>query len=91
MKGSVESVVVTNNRSSIHAHHNLLVRFPKLCAYDDIVPGTAKLAFTINITSQNQNATLVYGQHLNKVSLTPFDSKQFILTNGIDTLAYGYP
>lgn len=32
----------------------------------------------------------IYGQHLNKVSLSPFDSKRWIADNGVDTLAYGY-
>ena len=32
----------------------------------------------------------IYGQHLNKVSLSPFDSKRFIQDNVIDALAYGY-
>ena len=32
----------------------------------------------------------IYGQHLNKISLSPFDSKRLILDNGIDTQAYGY-
>ena len=32
----------------------------------------------------------MYGQYLNKVSLSPFDSKRFILDNGIDTTAYGF-
>ena len=31
----------------------------------------------------------IYGQHLNKVSLSPFDSKRWIVENGVDTLAYG--
>ena len=31
----------------------------------------------------------IYGQHLNKVSLSPFDSKRRIAKNGMDTLAYG--
>ena len=31
----------------------------------------------------------IYGQHLNKVSLSLFDSKRWIAKNGIDTLAYG--
>ena len=29
----------------------------------------------------------IYGQHLNKVSLSPFDSKRWIAENGVDTLA----
>ena len=32
----------------------------------------------------------VDGQHLNKVSLSPFDSKCWIAENGVDTLAYGH-
>ena len=32
----------------------------------------------------------IYGQHLNKVSLFPFDSKRWIAENGVDTLAYGH-
>ena len=32
----------------------------------------------------------VYGQHLRKVSLSPFDSKRWIAKNGEDTLAYGH-
>ena len=31
----------------------------------------------------------IYGQHLNKVSLSPFDSKRWIAKNGIDTQGYG--
>ena len=32
----------------------------------------------------------IYGQYLNKVSLSPFDSKRWIAENGVDTLAYGH-
>ena len=32
----------------------------------------------------------IYGQHLNKVSLSPFDSKRWIDANGVDALAYGH-
>ena len=32
----------------------------------------------------------IYGLHLNKVSLSPFDSKRWITKNGVDTLAYGH-
>ena len=31
----------------------------------------------------------IYGQHLNKVSLSPFDSKRWIAEDGVTTLAYG--
>ena len=32
----------------------------------------------------------IYGQHLNKVSLSPFDSKRLLVDNGIDTTTYGF-
>ena len=32
----------------------------------------------------------IYGQHLNKISLSPFDSKRWISENRIGTLAYGH-
>lgn len=32
----------------------------------------------------------IYGQHLNKVLLTTFDSKRRTAENGVDALAYGY-
>ena len=32
----------------------------------------------------------IYGQHLHKVSLSPFDSKRWIAENGVKTLAYGH-
>ena len=32
----------------------------------------------------------IYGMHMNKVSLCPFDSKRWIADDGIYTNAYGY-
>lgn len=32
----------------------------------------------------------INGQHLNKVSLSPFDSKRWITENGVDARAYGH-
>ena len=32
----------------------------------------------------------IYGMRMNKVSLSPLDTKRWILNNGIDTLAYGH-
>ena len=31
-----------------------------------------------------------YGMHVNKVSLSPFDSKRWIFDDGVHTLAYGH-
>ena len=32
----------------------------------------------------------INGQHLNKISLSPFDSKRWIAENGVDTFAYSH-
>ena len=32
----------------------------------------------------------IYGQHLNKISLSPFDSKRWIAEDGVNTLACGH-
>ena len=32
----------------------------------------------------------IYGVHLNKVTLSPFDSKRWIKDDGVHTLAYGH-
>ena len=59
IKGARHSVVITNNPSSIDQNQQLLVRFPNLGSYDVIVPGTARLAFTIILTSTDDNRTVV--------------------------------
>lgn len=58
-KGVRQSVVVTNNPSTIDANQQLLVRFPNLGEHDVIVPGTVRLAFTIALNSTDANATVV--------------------------------
>ena len=58
-KGIRQSIVVTNNPSTIDQNQQLLVRFPNLGAHDVIVPGTARLAFTISLTSTDANRTVV--------------------------------
>ena len=32
----------------------------------------------------------IYGQKLNKLSISPYDSKRWISDNGVDTFAYGH-
>ena len=32
----------------------------------------------------------IYGMHINKISLSPFDSKRWIADDGVNTKAYGY-
>ena len=59
VKGVRQSVVVTNNPSSIDQNQQLLVRFPNLGAHVVVVPGTARLAFTVSLTSTDANRTIV--------------------------------
>ena len=59
VKGVRQSVAVTNNPSTIDQNQQLLVRFPNLGGHDVIVPGTARLAFTISLTSTDANCTVV--------------------------------
>ena len=58
VKGIRQSVVITNNPSTIDQNQQLLVRFPNLSNNDVIVPGTARLAFEIEIKSTDANSTL---------------------------------
>ena len=59
VKGNRQTIVITNNPSTIDANQTLRVNFPNLGKNDVVIPGSAKLAFTISITSDDNNATLV--------------------------------
>ena len=59
VKGERQSVVISNNPSSIDQNQQLLVRFPNLGKDDVIVHGTARLAFTITLNSEDANRTVV--------------------------------
>ena len=58
IKGIRQSVVITNNPSTIDQNQQLLVRFPNLSDNDVIVPRSARLAFTIELTTKDANATV---------------------------------
>ena len=51
VKGIRQSVVITNNPSTIDQNQQLLVRFPNLSNNDVIVPRTVRLAFEIELVS----------------------------------------
>ena len=53
VKGVRQSVVITNNPSTIDQNQPLLVRFPNLGSNDVIAPGTVRLAFMISLNSTN--------------------------------------
>ena len=58
VKGIHQSVVITNNPSTFDQNQQLLVRFPNLSDNDVIVPRSARLAFIIELTNQDTNATV---------------------------------
>lgn len=58
VKGIRQSVVITNNPSTIDQNQQLLVRFPNLSNNDVIVPGTTRLAFEIELNSTDKNSTI---------------------------------
>jgi hypothetical protein len=59
VKGIRQSIVLPNNPSTIDQNHQLLIRFPDLGVHGVIVPGTARLAFTITLISTEANRTVV--------------------------------
>ena len=60
VKGVRQSVVITNNPSTIDQNQQLLVRFPNLSNNDVIVPGTVRLAFEIKINSDSDDNATIY-------------------------------
>ena len=60
VKGVRQTIVVTNNPSTIDQNEILTVRFPNLGKNDVIVPGTVRLTFKIELdSSSDANRTLV--------------------------------
>ena len=60
IKGIRQSVVITNNPSTIDQNQQLLVRFPNLGSEDVVVPGSVRLAFKITLESESDaDRTLV--------------------------------
>ena len=53
-----QSMVITNNPSTIDQNQQLLVRYPNLSDNDVIVPRSARLAFTIELQGKDPNATV---------------------------------
>ena len=56
--------------------------------YKDSVFGEKQLWHGMNILRNDGHE--IYGMHVNKISLSPFDSKRWIAEDGIHTHAYGY-
>ena len=60
VKGIRQSVVITNNPSTIDQNQQLLVRFPNLSNNDVIVAGTVRLAFEIELVSSKDADKTIY-------------------------------
>ena len=60
VKGIRQSVVITNNPSTIDQNQQLLVRFPNLSNNDVIVPRTVRLAFEIELVSSKDANKTIY-------------------------------
>ena len=61
IKGIRQSVVITNNPTTIDQGQLLTVNFPNLGSDDVIVPGSVKLAFKISLSSENDdNRSIVH-------------------------------
>ena len=58
VKGIRQSVLITNNPSTIYQNEQLLVIFPNLINNGVIIPRSVRLAFEIDITSKDANATV---------------------------------
>ena len=58
VKGLRQSIVIANKPSLIDQNQQLLVRFPNQSNNDVIIPQSVRLAFEIEITSKDANATI---------------------------------
>jgi hypothetical protein len=59
VKAERQSMVITNNPSTVEYGNTLTVRFPQLGPDDVIIPGTAKLAFNLKLDSTDANRSIV--------------------------------
>ena len=56
--------------------------------YKKTLFGTQQMWHGMNILRSEGHE--IYGMHVNKISLSPFDSKRWIADDGVNTKAYGY-
>ena len=70
---------VKNSVIKKYLHHDL---------YYDVLVKKAKLHHSMNVLRSMKHE--IFGQELNKVSLSAYDSKRYILDDGVNTRAYGH-
>ena len=91
IKGTRQKVIVTHNPSEIDQNQLLLVRFPNLGSDDVILPGTANLSFSIELTSTvDANRTLVsnIGRAIIKKLAVKFEGNEILSIDNFDIFAY---
>ena len=90
IKGTRQKVIVTHNPSEIDQAQELLVRFPNLGSDDVIIPGTANLSSTIELTSAvDTNRTLVsnIGRAIIKKLAVKFEGNEIMSVDNFDVIA----
>ena len=88
VKGIRQSVVINNNPSTIDQGQTLSVRFPNLGSNDVIVPGTARVAFKINLSSESDaNRTVVanLGRAIVSQITVKLEGREVLALNNADT------
>ena len=89
IKGTRQKVIVTHNPSEIDQAQELLVRFPNLGNDDVIIPGTANLSFSIELTSAiDTNGTIVsnIGRAIIKKLAVKFEGNEIMSVDNFDVL-----
>ena len=89
-KGTRQKVIVTHNPSEIDQAQELLVRFPNLGRDDVIIPGTANLSISIELTSTiDANGTLVsnIGRAIIKKLAVKFEGNEIMNVDNFDVFA----
>ena len=91
IKGTRQKVIVTHNPSEIGQNQLLMVKFPNLAIDDVIIPGTANLSFSIELTSTaDPNRILVsnIGRAIVQKLAVKFEGKEILCIDNFDIFAY---
>ena len=77
-----------NVRKAKGVKKNVVKKQIKHEQYKQVLFGKQQLWHGMNILRSEGHE--IYGMHVNKISLSPFDSKRWIADDGVNTKAYGY-
>ena len=88
VKGIRQTITINNNPSTIDQGQTLTVRFPNLGSNDVIVPGTARVAFKIDLTSAsdaNRNIVANLGRAIVSQITVKLEGREVLSLNNADT------